>query len=123
MEWCAKELPIRTLSDMVGIPEEDRLQARYWTENLLKVPGADPETMQDIQQRLSDFDIGGMSGSSLPVIAGSSIGGARRTFPVRAFPVGVLRGTRAAVGALEYRIPAVRGGRGIALPIARHAEV
>ena len=67
------------------------------------------------EQQLSDFDVGGMSGSSLPVIAGSSIGGARRTFPVRGFPVGVMRGTRAAASALEYRIPALRGGRGIGL--------
>ena len=67
------------------------------------------------EQRLSDFDVGGMSGSSLPVIAGSSIGGARRTFPVRGFPVGAVRGTRAAAGALEYRIPALRAGRGIGL--------
>lgn len=51
----AYPLPVTVISDMVGIPEEDRLQARYWTENLLKVQGADPETMQDIQQRLSDF--------------------------------------------------------------------
>ena len=67
------------------------------------------------EQRLSDLNVGGMSGSSLPVIAGSSIGGARRTFPVRGFPVGSVRGTRAAVGALEYRVPALRGGRGIGL--------
>lgn len=66
-------------------------------------------------QRLSDFDVGGTSGSSLPVIAGSSIGGARRTFPVRGFPVGALRGVRAATGALEYRVPAIRGGRGVGL--------
>ena len=66
-------------------------------------------------QRLSDFDVGGTSGSSLPVIAGSSIGGARRTFPLRGFPVGVVRGTRAAVGALEYRVPALSAGRGIGL--------
>ena len=51
----AYPLPVTVISDMVGIPEEDRLQARYWTENLLKVQGADPETMQDIQQRLSEF--------------------------------------------------------------------
>ncbi|MFN8662334.1 MAG: cytochrome P450 [Thermomicrobiales bacterium] len=51
----AYPLPVTVISEMVGIPEEDRQQARYWTENLLKVQGADEETMQDIQQRLSDF--------------------------------------------------------------------
>ncbi|MDQ2653428.1 MAG: cytochrome P450 [Chloroflexota bacterium] len=51
----AYPLPVTVISDMVGIPEEDRLQARYWTENLLKVQGADSATMQDIQQRLSEF--------------------------------------------------------------------
>lgn len=51
----AYPLPVTVISDMVGIPEEDRLQARYWTENLLKVQGADPEAMQDIQRRLSEF--------------------------------------------------------------------
>ncbi|MEZ4562268.1 MAG: cytochrome P450 [Thermomicrobiales bacterium] len=51
----AYPLPVTVISDMVGIPEEDRLQARHWTENLLKVQGADAETMQDIQQRLTEF--------------------------------------------------------------------
>jgi cytochrome P450 len=51
----AYPLPVTVISDMVGIPEEDRLQARYWTENLLKVQSADPEELQDIQRRLVEF--------------------------------------------------------------------
>ncbi|MFT4038901.1 MAG: cytochrome P450 [Thermomicrobiales bacterium] len=51
----AYPLPVTVISDMVGIPEEDRLQARYWTENLLQVQAADAETLADIQQRLAEF--------------------------------------------------------------------
>ncbi|MGH3961110.1 cytochrome P450, partial [Mycobacterium sp.] len=40
VEHCAKELPIRTLSDMVGIPESERQQVAYATDAI--VSWADP---------------------------------------------------------------------------------
>jgi cytochrome P450 len=51
----AYPLPVAVISDLVGIPVEDRARARHWTENLLKVDRADPETQADIQQRLQEF--------------------------------------------------------------------
>jgi cytochrome P450 len=41
VEHCAKELPIRTLSDMVGIPESERAQVAHAADAL--VSWADPE--------------------------------------------------------------------------------
>ncbi len=41
VEYCAKELPIRTLSDMVGIPESERQQVAHAADAL--VSWADPE--------------------------------------------------------------------------------
>ena len=67
------------------------------------------------EQFLGDFAVGGLSGSALPLIGGRSIGGGRRTFPVRGFPSGAVRGVRAASGSLEYRAPAFGGGRGFRL--------
>lgn len=51
----AYPLPVTVISDMVGIPAEDRGKARTWTENLLKIDRADPEQAADIQQRLLEF--------------------------------------------------------------------
>ncbi len=61
------------------------------------------------------FDIGGVSGSSLEVLPGLSLGGTRRTFFVRGFAPGTLLGNRAAAGSVEYRAPLARVGRGIGL--------
>ncbi|OBK21806.1 cytochrome [Mycobacterium asiaticum] len=41
VEYCAKELPIRTLSDMVGIPESERQQVAHAADAL--VSWADPQ--------------------------------------------------------------------------------
>jgi cytochrome P450 len=44
VDYCAKELPIRTLSDMVGIPESERERMAYATDAL--VSWADPDFLQ-----------------------------------------------------------------------------
>jgi cytochrome P450 len=44
VEHCAKELPIRTLSDMVGIPESERERVAHAAE--AAVSWADPESME-----------------------------------------------------------------------------
>jgi hypothetical protein len=61
------------------------------------------------------FEIGGVSGSSLEVLPGFSLGGTRRTFFVRGFAPGTAVGNRAAVGSVEYRAPLARVGRGVGL--------
>lgn len=44
VEHCAKELPIRTLSDMVGIPESERERVAHAAE--VAVSWADPQSME-----------------------------------------------------------------------------
>jgi cytochrome P450 len=44
VDYCAKELPIRTLSDMVGIPESERERMAHATDAL--VSWADPDFLQ-----------------------------------------------------------------------------
>jgi cytochrome P450 len=43
VEYCSKELPVRTLSDMVGIPESERERVAHAAE--VAVSWADPESM------------------------------------------------------------------------------
>ncbi|HVD61315.1 MAG TPA: hypothetical protein VNC11_10630 [Gemmatimonadaceae bacterium] len=62
---------------------------------------------------ISLLSAGGLSGSSLDVIAGYGIGGERRTFGVRGFPPSAERGIRAFAGTLEYRAPIAAPSRHI----------
>ncbi len=57
------------------------------------------------RRAISTFSAGGLSGGSLEVIAGVSIGDARRTFGVRGFPPSAQQGIRAYAGTAEYRLP------------------
>jgi hypothetical protein len=59
------------------------------------------------------FSVGGVSGTSLEVVPGYSVGDSPRTFFVRGFRPGVLSGTRAWAGTAEYRAPLARIGRGL----------
>ena len=54
---------------------------------------------------ISTFSAGGLSGGSLDVLAGLSIGDSRRTFGVRGFPPSAEQGIRAFAGTVEYRVP------------------
>jgi hypothetical protein len=58
------------------------------------------------------YAVGGVSGNTVEIIPGYTIGEGRRTFPVRGFAAGTLLGTQAASGTLEYRIPLVLFGGG-----------
>ncbi len=58
------------------------------------------------------YAVGGVSGNTVEIIPGYTIGEGRRTFPVRGFPAGTLVGTRAFVGSAEYRVPLVLFGGG-----------
>ncbi|MDQ6718825.1 MAG: hypothetical protein M3Z17_10845, partial [Gemmatimonadota bacterium] len=60
----------------------------------------------------SRFSAGGVSGSSVAIVSGYDIGGQRRTFGVRGYPVGAESGIRAAAGTIEYRAPLFAPSRG-----------
>jgi len=53
-----------------------------------------------------------VSGSSLEVFPGASLGQQRRVFGVRGYPVGAEGGTRAYAGTVEYRAPLFDPSRG-----------
>ena len=59
------------------------------------------------------FDVGGVSGSPAPIIAGYTVGEGAREFFVRGFEAGSLVGTRAVAGSVEYRLPLAIPGRGL----------
>ncbi|MEO6208685.1 MAG: hypothetical protein ABIQ10_01045 [Gemmatimonadaceae bacterium] len=63
---------------------------------------------------LHEFDLGGASGADVAALPGISLG-ARRTFAVRGFPVGIESGTRIVAGSLEYRLPLTRPEHGFGL--------
>jgi hypothetical protein len=58
------------------------------------------------------FSAGGISGTSLEVFPGVSVGQQRRVFGVRGYPVGSESGTRAYAGTVEYRAPLFAPSRG-----------
>lgn len=60
----------------------------------------------------ADFDAGGTTGSSVPLIGNYALGGERRMFFIRGFPGAAQSGTRAAVASLEYRAPLLLVARG-----------
>ena len=52
----AYPFPVTVISDMLGIPREDREQIRGWTENLLRVDrGRDEAMNEQVRQGLRDF--------------------------------------------------------------------
>lgn len=57
------------------------------------------------RRAISTFSAGGLSGGSLEIVSGISVGEVRRTFGVRGFPPSAEQGTRAFAGTLEYRLP------------------
>ena len=59
-----------------------------------------------------DFGVGGVSGSSLEVVPGYTIGTSSRSFGVRGYGASALTGNRAAAASLEYRAPLLLPARG-----------
>ncbi|HEY0242988.1 MAG TPA: hypothetical protein VGC52_10015 [Gemmatimonadaceae bacterium] len=57
------------------------------------------------ERAISTFSVGGLSGGSLDVLEGISVGGERRTFGVRGFSPSSEQGIRALAGTAEYRVP------------------
>jgi hypothetical protein len=51
------------------------------------------------------YVVGGVSGGTIQIVPGYTVGEGRSTFPVRGFPSGTLFGTRAFTGSAEYRAP------------------
>jgi hypothetical protein len=62
---------------------------------------------------ITTFSAGGLSGGSLDILEGLSLGGERRTFGVRGFPPGAEEGIRALGGTGEYRVPIAAPSRRI----------
>ncbi len=63
----------------------------------------------------TDYTLGGVSGGSLEIFPGFSIGDQERTFPVRGYLPGTQRGTRAVASSIEYRAPLIVPSRGLDL--------
>ncbi len=61
------------------------------------------------------FEVGGISGGTVAILPGYTVGEGRRSFGVRGFANGAVYGTRALAGSLEYRAPLLLGGRGLGL--------
>lgn len=63
----------------------------------------------------SVFDVGGVSGSSIEVVPGFTVGSSARTFPARGFEAGIEQGIVATAASLEYRAPLAMPSRGVGL--------
>ena len=59
------------------------------------------------------YDLGGAAGDPYEIVPGYLIGPGRRTFPLRGYPAVSTGFTRAAVGALELRVPVALVARGL----------
>jgi hypothetical protein len=59
------------------------------------------------------YDLGGTSGDPYSIITGYALGPGRRLFPLRGYPAVGTRYTRAAVSAVELRIPLLLLGKGV----------
>src|SRR5918997_2839956 len=51
----AYPVPVTVISEIVGIPAEDRARVRVWTENLLRADRADREAMAETRERIGEF--------------------------------------------------------------------
>jgi hypothetical protein len=67
------------------------------------------------RQSPSEYDVGGVSGSSFEIVPGSSFGSTARTFPVRGFAAGAESGIHASTVSAEYRLPLVAPSRSLGL--------
>lgn len=65
------------------------------------------------QKATDELDAGGISGSTLSIAPGVTLGDPQRTFFVRGFPAGVQQGTQALGGNFEYRAPIVLPAAGL----------
>ncbi|MGH2616546.1 MAG: cytochrome P450 family protein [Thermomicrobiales bacterium] len=56
IEALAYPFPVAVISDMLGIPREDRQKIRGWTQNLIRVDrGNDPEKQEEVRAGLREF--------------------------------------------------------------------
>ncbi len=51
----AYPLPVTVISEMVGIPVEDRAKVRGWTENLLAADRGDKEREAEVREKIGEF--------------------------------------------------------------------
>ncbi|MGH7336828.1 MAG: hypothetical protein ACREI7_04565, partial [Myxococcota bacterium] len=65
----------------------------------------------------STLGVGGVSAGAIPLPFGQAFGGSR-SFPVRGYDAGALRGRRVATATVEYRVPLALVGRALGhLPV------
>lgn len=62
---------------------------------------------------ITTFALGGASSGTFDLIPGVGVGGSRRTFPLRGYPVSRERFTRAVTQIVELRVPVLRVARGL----------
>ena len=64
--------------------------------------------------RAPDYlEVGGVSGGTVDLFPGYTLGEGRRSFPVRGFPAAAMLGMRAYAASAEYRAPLLLAGRGL----------
>lgn len=63
----------------------------------------------------SEYEVGGVSGSSIEIVPGITFGSAARTFPVRGFASGAETGVVASSVSAEYRLPLIAPSRSLGL--------
>ena len=63
----------------------------------------------------SEYEVGGVSGTSFEIVPGISFGSATRTFPARGFPAGAESGIHASSLSAEYRVPLIAPSRSLGL--------
>lgn len=108
LKWLEGAGPVASKNVAVAVAAYKSLDVGAWAHHVIALRAA--AGVADGTEQ-NEFDLGGASGADIVALPGISLG-ARRTFGVRGFPVGIESGTRIVAGSLEYRLPFTRLERG-----------